>query len=326
MEQADGQTKYGVYVRSMLNRKVVLKITEIGKNIGTNLQKLIVSNTEGKCIPEGYIRPNSVKVMAYSSGKIKDDHVEFDVVYECLLCYPLVDMIVECTVTNVTHAGIHSHVKDKDSDNIPITVFIARDHNNTNKLFNSVKEGAKIEARIIGVRFELNDPSITAIAILLDKRGAGQERVYEVKKPLSKSLVEPEPEPEPEYVVEEPEYVVEEPVEEPLQEALQEKKVSENKLEPTPIKNKPEQPVSNYWPAPPEYWSAWPEENAAIEQRDLNKQWEKLRKEVEQGYKPATALHFTVFPGDPGWREEPAVVYNEEEIFKRPARKIIVRK
>jgi DNA-directed RNA polymerase subunit E'/Rpb7 len=212
MEQQEGQTKYGVYVRSMLNRKVALKITEVGKNIGTNLQKIIVANTEGKCIPEGYIRPSSVKVMAYSSGKIKDDHVEFEVVYECLLCYPVVDMIVDCTVTNVTHAGIHSHVKDKDSDNIPITVFIARDHNNTNKIFNTVKEGAQIEARIIGVRFELNDPSITAIAILLDKRGAGQERVYEVKKPLLKSPVEP----------------VDEPVEE--------KKVSENKLEPTPIK------------------------------------------------------------------------------------------
>jgi DNA-directed RNA polymerase subunit E'/Rpb7 len=170
MENKEEGTKYGVYIRSMLNMKVALKITEVGKNIGTNLQKVIVAKTEGKCIPEGYIRPSSVKVMAYSSGKIKDDHVEFEVVYECLLCYPIVDMIVECTVTNVTHAGIHSHVKDKDSDNIPITVFIARDHNNTNKTFNSVKEGAQIEARIIGVRFELNDPSITAIAILEEKR------------------------------------------------------------------------------------------------------------------------------------------------------------
>ena len=171
MEQQEGQTKYGVYVRSMLNTKVALKITEVGKNIGANLKKLIVAKTEGKCIPEGYIRPSSVKVMAHSSGKIKDDHVEFEVMYECLLCYPVVDMVVDCTVTNVTHAGIHSHVKDKDSDNIPITVFIARDHNNTNKAFNSVKEGAEIEARIIGVRFELNDPSITAIAMLEEKRG-----------------------------------------------------------------------------------------------------------------------------------------------------------
>jgi DNA-directed RNA polymerase subunit E'/Rpb7 len=168
--QPEERTKYGVYVRSLLNMKVALKITEIGKNIAYNLQRIIVANTEGKCIPEGYIRPNSVKVNTYSSGKIKDDHVEFEVVYECLLCYPIVDMIVECTVTNVTHAGIHSHVKDKDSDNIPITVFIARDHNNTNKAFNEVKEGAQIEARIIGVRFELNDPSIMAIAMLEERR------------------------------------------------------------------------------------------------------------------------------------------------------------
>jgi len=161
--------KYGVYIRSILQMKIALSITEIGKNLTQNLEKLIRLKTEGKCIAEGFIRPNSVRVLNYSSGLIKDDHVEFCTTYECMVCHPIKDMMVSCTVSEVTKAGIHAYVKDVDSDNVPITVFVARDHHSTSKYFNSIKENAVIEARIIGIRFELNDPSITTIASLVEK-------------------------------------------------------------------------------------------------------------------------------------------------------------
>ncbi len=166
------EDKYGVYIRSILNMKVALLVTEVGRNLTQNLELLIRKKTEGKCIAEGFIRPNSVKIISYSSGLIKDDHVEFVVIYECMVCYPVKDMVVTCTVSDVTKAGIHGFVKDNDSDNVPITVFIARDHHSTSKYFNSIKENAVIEARIIGIRFELNDPSITTIASLVEPKHA----------------------------------------------------------------------------------------------------------------------------------------------------------
>jgi DNA-directed RNA polymerase subunit E'/Rpb7 len=87
-----------------------------------------------------------------------------------MVCYPVKDMIVSCTVSEVTKAGIHAYVKDADSDNVPISVFVARDQHNKNKYFNSIKEKETIEARIIGVRFELNDPSITTLAAIVEPR------------------------------------------------------------------------------------------------------------------------------------------------------------
>lgn len=162
--------KYGVYIRSVLQMKIALVITEIGKNLTQNLENVIRLKTEGKCIAEGFIRPNSVRVLTYSSGAIKDDHVEFHTTYECMVCYPVKDMIVSCTVSEVTKAGIHAYVKDVDSDNVPITVFIARDHHSTSKYFNSIKEKATVDARIIGIRFELNDPSITTLAAIVEQK------------------------------------------------------------------------------------------------------------------------------------------------------------
>jgi DNA-directed RNA polymerase subunit E'/Rpb7 len=126
---------YGVYVRSLLSMKVILKITEIGKNVQQNLEKKIKFSIEGKCITEGFICPDTVKVTSYSCGLVKDDHIEFQVIYTCKVCNPIIGLEVQCKVKNITKAGIHAEVKDVN-DIVPIVVFVARDHNliNANKI------------------------------------------------------------------------------------------------------------------------------------------------------------------------------------------------
>jgi DNA-directed RNA polymerase subunit E'/Rpb7 len=129
-----------------------------------------VKETEGKCIPQGFIRPNSVKIVSYSSGNVHSENVEFTTVFECLVCHPVENMHVECTTKTVTKAGIHAEVIT-DNGVVPLTVFIARDHNYTNRDFDKVKENMKIMVRILGIRYELNDPYICAIGMLIDGEG-----------------------------------------------------------------------------------------------------------------------------------------------------------
>ena len=193
-QQAGAQEKkeYGVYINSMLSKKLALKVTEVGRNIKQNLEKKIKFSIEGKCIAEGFIRPKTVEVISYSCGLIKDDHIEFQVIYRCLVCNPIKDMEVECLVNNVTKAGIHAFVKD-DENNIPITIFVARDHHNTNSLFDSVEDNDVVRVKIIGVRFELNDPTITAIASLLEKTGQVKYgRVEEKRQEEERNIKEAE--------------------------------------------------------------------------------------------------------------------------------------
>jgi DNA-directed RNA polymerase subunit E'/Rpb7 len=167
---ANTKKEYGVYIDSMLSRKVILKITEVGKNVVVNLTKKIKLSVEGKCIPEGFIKSGSVNIISYSAGLIKDDFIEFQVIYKCFVCNPIKDFEVDCYVNNITKAGIHAVKRDND-DNTPITIFVAREHNITNPIFETVEEKDTIRVRIIGTRFELNDMTITAIASLLDKGG-----------------------------------------------------------------------------------------------------------------------------------------------------------
>jgi len=168
-DQRQQRKMYGVYEHSMLTMKVLLSITQVGKNIKQNLERMISKRIEGKCIPEGYIRPGSVKVMSYSSGTVNNEKVEFQVVFECMVCHPVEGMLIECQTKTITKAGIHAEVSD-DSGSIPITVFVARDHHFSDKYFSEVKENMKIKVRVAGVRFELNDPYVCVIAKLVESR------------------------------------------------------------------------------------------------------------------------------------------------------------
>ena len=169
---------FGVYIKSLLTIKLALFINEIGKNVKQNLEKKIVSQIEGKCIVDGFVQPNSVKIISYSSGNVISDLVEFHVVYECMISHPVEGMLMEAECKTITKAGIHAQVVDEDG-NIPITVFVAKDHHHIDQLFNSVVENDKITVKVIGIRYELNDPYICVISKLvsIDKTNVGKTNV-----------------------------------------------------------------------------------------------------------------------------------------------------
>ena len=84
-----------------------------------------------------------------------------------MICHPVDGMLVKCVCNTITKAGIHAEVVDQKG-NVPITVFVARDHHIQNDLFDRVVENAKLIVSIIGVRFELNDSTICAIGKLIE--------------------------------------------------------------------------------------------------------------------------------------------------------------
>lgn len=158
---------FGVYIKSLLTMKVILSITEIGKNVKQNLERKIVSKTEGRCIAEGFVKPNTVQIISYSSGSVNSENIEFCAVFECMVCHPFEGMLIECDVKTITKAGIHAEVNEDGV--VPITIFLARDHNYTMRNFADIKENMKITAKVIGIRYELNDPYICVIGTLANQ-------------------------------------------------------------------------------------------------------------------------------------------------------------
>ena len=158
-----------VYSRCLITRKIVLPITSIGKNLQEVIEENIKANFEGKCVVEGYIKPNSSKIITYSSGIIeKGNIISFEVVFECDVCFPVEGMLIQCVAKNITKAGIRAEsATDVPS---PVIVFIAKDHHFNVSHFAEIQEGDKINVRVIGQRFELNDKYISIIGELIKEK------------------------------------------------------------------------------------------------------------------------------------------------------------
>ena len=151
-----GNVITSIYSRGLITRNVVLTITNIGKNIKETLENSVAFNFEGKCLVEGFIKPNSTKIITYSSGLIERGNlISFEVIFECDICFPVEGTKITCIAKNITKAGIRAESAfDTPS---PIVVFIARDHHYNVADFGTIKEDDKITVRVIGQRFELNE-------------------------------------------------------------------------------------------------------------------------------------------------------------------------
>jgi len=152
----------------LITRKISLNITNVGANILSTIKKIVTQQLEGKCVVEGYVRPNSVNIQNYSSGELFGANVLFDVVIECEVCCPVEGMEIECFAKNITKAGIRAEIySNEENEPTPVIVFLARDHHNSS-YFSSIKVNDRINVSVIGQRFELNDKYVSVIAELIE--------------------------------------------------------------------------------------------------------------------------------------------------------------
>ena len=157
-----------IYSKILITRKIQLNITNVGGNLINTISKIVVQQLEGKCVVEGYIRPGSVNVQNYSSGELFGAKVLCDVVIECDVCCPVEGMEIECIAKNITKAGIRAEIQqENDEEASPVIIFLARDHHSSD-YYTSTKVNDRINVRVIGQRFELNDKYVSVIAELIE--------------------------------------------------------------------------------------------------------------------------------------------------------------
>lgn len=166
-KQYNENNENSIYIKSLLTSNVDINIKSIGKNIKLTLEK-ILKKKEGYCISEGYIKPNSINIMDYSSGFINDGcNIRFNISYSCDICLPVIGMRIKAQAVNITRAaGIKAKVYGDEYD--PLIIFLARDNHYDMEYFNNVKENDIIYVKVIGQRYELNDKHIHVIAELED--------------------------------------------------------------------------------------------------------------------------------------------------------------
>jgi DNA-directed RNA polymerase subunit E'/Rpb7 len=188
--------KMSLYIKNIISKKLSVPIKYVGTNIAEILEQILTNNFEGKCCIEGYVKRGSVKIITFSNGTVAGNCVIFTVVFEYLVCNPPQGMRISCAVKNITNAGILAHVDEGEYS--PLNIFIARDHHYNIPYFSELKEKDIIMIRVIGQRFELNDPFVSVIGELelkeeRESRSSVMREIENAKKkgnPLSVILEE----------------------------------------------------------------------------------------------------------------------------------------
>ena len=168
----------GIYMQNILTRKVRLSFTSVGNNLVENISMDLSNRIEGKCVQEGFIKTQSIRIVNYSAGVITGKFVTFTVVFECLVCRPVEGMKFRVNIKNITKAGVRCETMENPS---PVVVFIARDHHFMSKEFSQLKLDEQVTIKVIGIRYELNDPYISVISEYVHPR---KINVKARKKPI----------------------------------------------------------------------------------------------------------------------------------------------
>ena len=162
-----------IFSKAQITQRIALPITVIGKDLHQTIERVISELISNKCIEEGFVKDNSVKLISYSSGTMKNDKVIFDALIECDIVYFTSGALVSCVCQNITKAGIKGISSiEKPS---PFIIFISRDQFYSDEKFLSIKEGDNFISRVIAQKFELGDSYISVIGAIVSTSVFTQE-------------------------------------------------------------------------------------------------------------------------------------------------------
>jgi hypothetical protein len=158
-----------IFEEGLIQWDVELVITELDnipvhrfyENMKRYLETKLNTQYGGSCTVEGYIKPNSIKIVSVSTGTVNNFNVRYSVVVECMISCPSEGMVIPCMAQTITNGGIKAVVSEYPNDS-PMVIFIAKEL--SPMAAPSISENDVFMAKIVGVHFELGDKYVSVIA------------------------------------------------------------------------------------------------------------------------------------------------------------------
>jgi DNA-directed RNA polymerase subunit E'/Rpb7 len=139
-----------------------IPLDKFEENLNNYVLQKIKNSVEEKCIEDGYVKKDSVKLLTLSCGVFHSDKVKYTATYECLVCLPVEGMPIRCVAKSISNGGIRAVIADEEVS--PVVIFVARE--TTEVDLSIYKEGDVFEAIVYGVQYELNDTFVSVLAII----------------------------------------------------------------------------------------------------------------------------------------------------------------
>lgn len=142
-----------------------------GKTIDDLVIEKLKSRVEGKCISDGYIRPESVEIVSRSLGCLEnhdfDANMAFAVLYNCQVCNPKQGQVLDCVISIADDTNIVCYIDDEETS--PVEIYLFKENHVGDAVFSSLKPGDKIRTSIIETVVGFGKPKVLATAQFLSR-------------------------------------------------------------------------------------------------------------------------------------------------------------
>jgi hypothetical protein len=155
-----------------LDERVALTSTEVNQiHKPDDIHDLLVTKLkerhESKCNANGYVRPDSVELMARSMGMAENGRYTGNLLYDCKMkcevLYPKGGLVMDVLVVKVTKMGVYAVFEEA------IRVLVPRDIHLGNVEFDNIHEGDMITIKLERSEMKTNAPFIMAVGTLVSK-------------------------------------------------------------------------------------------------------------------------------------------------------------
>lgn len=169
-------------------------------SIDAILEQKLQAKLEGRCSRNGFVLPNSIKILSRSMGMVEKGrftgNVLFHVQAEGQVLNPPDGLVVVGEVIRKNKMGIYVNYQDA------IRIIVPRDLNIGNDEFENVEVGQSVKVEIKKSRFQVNDEYILSVGLFKGAEGEGVAAAATAKPAME---VEPIGEGEEEEVLDEEE-------------------------------------------------------------------------------------------------------------------------
>lgn len=158
-----------IYVKKILNKNVTVSPDKLGEDIDKVIKETLDNEINGICINEGYVKPNTTKILMRSEGNMRINNfksvIYYNVKYEVMICSPTENQIIDCLVSEVSKSHITCYIENIDAS--PLNIFLSKQHHLGDEEYAKIKTGDTIKIKILAKKFEYLDKQILVIGNFL---------------------------------------------------------------------------------------------------------------------------------------------------------------
>lgn len=161
-----------IYESKVMSTSIQLKPQYLNNvNISDIVLNVLRQKVEGRCISDGYVKPESVVILSRSLGCMENQdfagNVTYYLKYKADICAPKAGQVIECIID--THDETNSVCYYGDEATSPVEIYLFRDHYIGNVEFANLKKGNKIMVKVLEPEISFGAEKVLVSAVFIGR-------------------------------------------------------------------------------------------------------------------------------------------------------------